>query len=73
QEISWGKKPPTFREGDEVEVIVNAKNTTYHRGLISQIIYHGNEKKWFYQIYENGKKVGKRYFEQDLKKIEITG
>ncbi len=25
------------REGDEVEVIVNAKNLTYHRGCISQI------------------------------------
>lgn len=72
QEISRGKIPPVFREGDEVEVIVNAKNLTYHRGCISQIIYHGNEKEWFYHICENGKKVGKRYFERDLKKFEMT-
>jgi hypothetical protein len=70
EDIMRGRTPPVLRCGDEVEVIVNAKNLTYHIGKIFNLIWHGNEKEWFYIILENGKKVGKRYFERDLRLIK---
>lgn len=66
EEILKGKKPPILRKGDEIEVIVNAKNLTYHRGTICELLWNVNEKEWFYHIFENGKRVGKRYYESDL-------
>lgn len=73
EEVQNGRKPPLFRKGDVVEVIVNAKNITYHMGLISEIIYHFKEKEWMYYITENNKKVSKRYGSQDLRLIKKAG
>jgi hypothetical protein len=66
EEILRGRKPPKLRLGDEVEVVVNARNITYHRGYIFKMMWHGEEKEWFYHISEDGKKIGKRYYEKDL-------
>ena len=71
EDIQAGRKPPLFREGDMVEVIVNAKNTTYHKGIIHTVIYHFKDREWNYYICENNKKVSKRYCEVDLKLIQI--
>lgn len=69
-DILNGRKPPLLREGDFVEVIVNARNITYHRGIIYKIIYHFNEKEWNYYISENCKKISKRYYYRDLRLIK---
>ncbi len=69
-DILHGRKPPLFRKGDIVEVIVNAKNTTYHKGFIFKLSYHFDEKEWMYYIMENNKKVSKRYFKNDLRLIK---
>lgn len=68
-DILKGKVPPAFRYGDEVEVIVNAKNIRFHRGTICDYDWNFEKKEWSYIILENGKKVGKRYFEMDLKLV----
>lgn len=72
EEIINGRKPPLFRQGNLVEVIVNARNTTYHKGIIYAIIYHFKDKDWNYYISENGKKISKRYYSRDLKLIQDT-
>ncbi len=66
-EVSQGKPPPEFDKGDQVEVIVNAKNITSHVGSVIDFIWHHEDKKWFFTIEENGKKVGKRYTKEDLR------
>lgn len=70
EDIQRGRKPPLFREGDMVEVIVNAKNITYHRGMIHTAIYHVKDREWNYYICEDNKKVSKRYCSVDLKLIQ---
>lgn len=70
EEICSGRKPPLFRQDNLVEVIVNARNSTYHKGIIHTIIYHYQDKDWNYYISENGKKVSKRYYSRDLRLIE---
>ncbi|SHJ97741.1 hypothetical protein SAMN02745163_02974 [Clostridium cavendishii DSM 21758] len=65
-DILQGRTPPLFREGDIVEVIVNVKNTTYHKGVIFKTTYHFVENEWMYYIIENNKKISKRYFKNDL-------
>jgi hypothetical protein len=69
-EILNGKKMPTLRNGDEVEVILNAKNLTFHKGIICDMKWHFNDQKWFYYIFENGKKISKRYSREDLKLLK---
>ncbi len=50
-----------------MEVVVNAKNITPHVGSIIDFAWHHKDKKWFFTIEENGKKVGKRYAKEDLR------
>jgi hypothetical protein len=66
-EIQAGKPLPVFPVGTEVEVIVNAKNLTYHKGTICEVNWHHKNEVWNYYLKENGKKVKKRYLEQDLR------
>lgn len=68
-EISQGKPPPELGRGDTVEVVVNAKNTTSHVGTIIDVAWHYKERKWFFIIEENGRKVGKRYTKEDLRPV----
>lgn len=72
KDIQVGRRPPLFREGDMVEVIVNAKNITYHKGIIHTVVYHFKDKEWNYYICENNKKVSKRYCAADLKLIQTS-
>jgi hypothetical protein len=66
-EIAQGKSPPQLLVGQSVEVVVNAKNITYHRGTIREVIWHHNERAWHYYLEANGKKIGKRYAVSDLR------
>lgn len=52
-----------------MEVIVNAKNITPHTGSVIDFSWHHKDRKWFFTIEENGKKVGKRYAKEDLRPI----
>lgn len=71
QEISNGKKPPAFRLGSNVEVVVNAKNITSLKGSIYKVIWHNKNREWNYYIFENGKRISKRYLEEDLILVEL--
>lgn len=66
-EISNGKPPPSFVEGQLVEVVLNARNTTYHKGIVQEIGWHHEEAKWLFRLSENGKRVSKRYEAEDLR------
>jgi hypothetical protein len=66
ENISQGRPSPEFAQGQKVKVIVNAKNTTYHCGVITSCIWHHKDRKWIYQIHAEGKRVSKRYEALDL-------
>jgi hypothetical protein len=69
-EIGQGKPAPDFNDGDAVEVIVNAKNTTYHKGHVRLVQWHTNERKWLYLLAdEQGRNVSKRYSADDLRTV----
>lgn len=65
-DVAQGKPPPDFQKGELVEVIVNAKNTTYRKGVILDLTWHHKKRKWIFLIEENGKKISKRYEKEDL-------
>lgn len=69
-DIEAGKPPPEFGTGQLVEVVVNARNLTYHRGTIRELSWHHKEGKWMYLLTEAGKKIGKRYEARDLRAVE---
>jgi hypothetical protein len=64
------KTPPTYQIGQRVEVVLNEGNRTYHKGIVISRIWHHKEAKWFYTIRANGRKVIKRYDNEDLRVIE---
>lgn len=66
EEIRAGKPPPDFSPGQSVHVVLNARNTTYHQGLIAEVLWHHKDGIWNYQIVENGKRIAKRYEARDL-------
>jgi hypothetical protein len=61
---------PDFSVGQQVRVILNERNKTPHTGTIRQIIWHDKDQRFNYYIEENGKKVSKRYFNEDFEVIE---
>lgn len=67
-DVSCGRHPPEFRSGDSVEVIVNAKNLTYHMGTVRKEVWHLKDRRWNFYLEANGKKIGKRYLANDLRK-----
>ena len=66
-EVSQGRPPPEFDKGDQVEVVVNAKNITPHTGTVIEFAWHHKDRQWLFTIEENGKKVGKRYTKEDFR------
>lgn len=62
-----GKPLMEFLPGQEVEVIVNARNTSYHRGTVRSVTWHFKEQKWIYLLDEAGHNVSKRYEARDLR------
>ena len=59
-----------FAVGQKVRVILGKRNRTFHEGTIRQIIWHFKEQRHNYYLEEGGKKVSKRYYEQDLQPIQ---
>jgi hypothetical protein len=70
KDISEGKPIPAFVEGQLVEVIVNARNTTYRKGRIRGLNWHHKKGQWIFLLEENGKNVSKRYEAKDLRAAE---
>jgi hypothetical protein len=70
EEIGAGKPAPTFNNGDAVEVIVNAKNITYHKGRVRLVQWHDKERHWHYLLEDDqGRNVSKRYIAEDLRLV----
>ena len=61
--------PPAFSLGQMVDVIVNDRNRTPRTGSIRLIVWHYKLSKHLYLLEVNGKKVSKRYFEEDLEPV----
>ena len=57
---------PKFAVGQRVRVILNERNRTAHHGTIREIIWHLKDRRHNYYLLEDGKKVSKRYFDEDL-------
>ena len=62
--------PPLFSLGQCVKVILNARNKTTHVGTIRQITWHHKDQRYNYYLDENGRKVSKRYFDEDLLSLQ---
>ena len=60
------RKVPDFYWNDKVKILSKGK-TAY----IELICWHYNEKRYFYHLIdENGKKLSKRYYADELQKVE---
>jgi hypothetical protein len=57
---------PAFQIGQRVRVILNERNRTPHEGTVRRVIWHHRDGRYNYYLEEAGKKVSKRYFEEDL-------
>ncbi len=57
---------PKFAIGQRVRVVLNARNHTPHEGIIRNIIWHHKDQRHNYYLVENGKKISKRYYDDDL-------
>jgi hypothetical protein len=60
------KPAPLYSVGQRVRVVLNEKNKTPHEGTIRVIIWHHKDQRYNYYLEENGRKVSKRYFDEDL-------
>jgi hypothetical protein len=56
--------------GQRGRVILNARNKTPRVGTIRDIIWHFQAERYNYYLEEDGRKVSKRYFEEDLEAVE---
>jgi hypothetical protein len=61
---------PRFSVGQKVVVVLNEKNKTPHTGSVREVIWHYKDSRYNYYLEENGKKISKRYFEEDLDPVE---
>ena len=62
---------PDFFFGDAVEVILGDRNTTYRKGIVRDVIWHFKSQCWnFYLETKAEGNVSKRYFADDLRRIE---
>jgi hypothetical protein len=60
---------PAFHIGQQIRVILSARNRTAHEGAVREIIWHHKDQRYNYYLEESGKKVPKRYFEEDLEAV----
>ncbi len=61
--------PPSFSVGQRVRVILNERNRTARVGAICQVIWHFKDKRYNYYLDVNGKRISKRYFDDDLERM----
>lgn len=61
------EETPVFQIGQQVETILDEYSHKYHKGKIYEIVKHHKQNRFMYFIEENGKKLKKRYFKDNLK------
>ena len=61
---------PKFAIGQRVRVRLGDRNRTAHEGTIRDIIWHFKDERHNYYLEEGGKKVSKRYYDDDLERVE---
>jgi hypothetical protein len=61
---------PKFAIGQKVRVRLSVRNRTAHEGTIRDIIWHFKDQRHNYYLEEGGKKVSKRYYDDDLERLE---
>jgi hypothetical protein len=67
---SMASRPaPAFSVGQRVRVILNEQNRTARVGTIRGIMWHFKDGRYNYYLEEGGKKVSKRYFQEDLEAV----
>jgi hypothetical protein len=64
------KAEPAFQIEQRVRVILNERNRTPHEGTVREIVWHHKDRRYNYYLEEAGKKVSKRYFEEDLEAVQ---
>jgi hypothetical protein len=64
------KSEPMFHIGQRVRVILNDRNRTPHEGTVREIVWHHKDRRYNYYLEEAGKKVSKRYFEEELEAVQ---
>ncbi|MFO0555297.1 MAG: hypothetical protein U0271_43375 [Polyangiaceae bacterium] len=64
---SWASKP-AFGLGEAVHVLPNTSNRTLRSGVIRACVWHHRRACWFYLISQDGRRIKKRYFEEDLRR-----
>ena len=64
--MSAPKPAPKFAIRETVRVLLNDRNRTAHRGTVREVIWHFKDERYNYYIVEDGKKISKRYFDDDL-------
>ena len=69
--MSFTVPTPKFAIGQKVRVRLSDRNRTAHEGTIRDIIWHLKDERHNYYIEEDGRKVSKRYYEDDLERVEI--
>jgi hypothetical protein len=59
---------PAFYLNDRVEVALNERNRTVHRGSVRDTLWHYKERRWYFLLRsESGAKISKRYTADDLR------
>lgn len=61
--------PPVFLVGQRVRVILKERNRTARIGIVQRVIWHFKDRRYNYYVAVNGKKVSKRYFDEDLEQV----
>jgi hypothetical protein len=61
--------PPAFSVGQRVRVILNDRNRTARTGTIRQVIWHFKDRRYNYYLDVNGKRISKRYYEEDFERV----
>lgn len=67
-----GDRPPKYAPGQRVRVRLNERNRTPHEGTIRAIVWHFKERRDYYYLEEGGKKISKRYRDDDLEPVESS-
>lgn len=60
---------PSFEIGEEVETVIDDYNRKYRKGKICDMQKHYQQRRFIYFLNIDGKKLKKRFFKDNLRKI----
>lgn len=60
------RNPSKYNIGERVEIIAKDSKTFGNTGEIKLVFYHFKNKTYYYFIESNGKKLKRRYYEDEL-------